>query len=101
MINGEDLALADALAHGGSFGCGIRTHCERCFSTEFYIKKFEEKARCENLDIIIEREFIFICAECGALEADFNLIVIPSWVWSPKYEYLRYDKVDKKKGDVK
>ncbi len=89
MIEGQYLALAEALAHGGTLLYELKFHCERCASSFFHVVKFEEKAECKDEDIVIEKTIVLICAQCGAVEGDAVTTIIPSWIYSPKYEHLR------------
>lgn len=89
MIAGEWLALADALAHGEYLAATILFKCERCRSPYFYIISLREEHDIQKEDFFINREYVLKCAECGAIEGDSVITVIPSWMWHPLRESVR------------
>lgn len=83
MIEGEWIAMADALAHGNYVSQMLVYRCERCGSPEFAIKKLVENMEMDGEEVVIHRHYIMRCLECGAIEANANVTIVPSWVWHP------------------
>lgn len=82
-------AIANALTHQEYAGLSFATvaKCERCYSPYLFIISFiEESPKNHHEDIIIVRRYVYQCMECGAIEADLNVCVIPSWIWHPLRE---------------
>jgi hypothetical protein len=89
MISGEWLAVVDAMAHNERFCQQLVLRCERCKSGCYTINKRDEKYELDGEELIITRGYIMRCLDCGAVEGNVILTVVPSWIYHPMREKVR------------